>query len=126
MHAIREQQLIVFFMGLIEELDAAFHGYVRESDLHENRKRIKHLLYAFGFLPKKLRDQFDVDEKYLDNLQQQIGTWHDLEMALVLLKQKGLKQEPVYSKIRREQEELYEKIRREAKLFGKKVRMGKT
>jgi CHAD domain-containing protein len=125
-NAIREQQLIAFLMILVEELGAAFHSYVRESDLHENRKKIKHLLYAYVFLPKKLRDQVDVDERYLDNLQQQIGTWHDLEMALTLLEKKGLKHETVYSKIKKEQGELYEKIRREAKLFGKKVSIGKN
>ena len=120
---IREQKLTIFFISIVEELGAAFLWHIQEKDLHENRKKIKHLLYAYRFLPRKFREKFDFDEHYLDKLQELIGQWHDLDMALVLLQQKGLKHEPVYSSIQKEQQEMLKQIRSEIKLFRKKVRV---
>ena len=120
---VPERKIVAFFAMIIAELSAAFLWVIHERDLHESRKSIKHLLYAHRFLPKSMREKFDLDEEYLDGLQEQIGSWHDLEAAMLLLEQKGLKHEAVYTKIKKAKETLYEQIRRSAKSFRKKVRM---
>ena len=120
---IKEERVIAFFILLVEELGAALLWPVQEKDLHENRKRLKNLLYAYRFLPKKMREKFDFNEKYLDNLQEQIGQWHDLEMALVLLEEKGLKHEPVYTAIKKKQEEMFDVIKKQAQMFSQKTKV---
>jgi len=45
--------------------------------LHKARKQIKDLLYVLRLLPSRLVKELRLDEKYLDQLQEAIGQWHD-------------------------------------------------
>ena len=47
------------------------------DSLHKARKQIKDLLYVLRLLPSRLVKELRLDEKYLDQLQEAIGQWHD-------------------------------------------------
>jgi CHAD domain-containing protein len=47
------------------------------DQLHKARKQIKDLLYVLGLLPSRLVKELRLDEDYLDQLQEAIGSWHD-------------------------------------------------
>ena len=116
---ISDQKALGFLLLLLEELEDVFRWLLQEKDLHETRKKIKHLLYVYRFLPHHLLDKVEIDEAHLDKLQEKIGDWHDLEMTLLFLQQNGLKQEPVYRRIKKKKEPLLEEIK-EVKLWGKR------
>jgi CHAD domain-containing protein len=59
------------------------------ENLHDLRKRIKTIMYAYHLLPKKLQKEVDVNEDFIDQLQQKTGDWHDTYAAIDYLK--GLK-----------------------------------
>ena len=119
--SIKKKRILSFFIALVEAVGNAFRWHVLENDLHENRKKIKNLLYAFRFLPARLKEVVKLDEQYLDDLQEQIGNWHDLQMALELLEGRGLTTDLIYAAIKKEREKIHEKIIMEVKLFSKKV-----
>lgn len=50
--------------------------------LHKARKRIKELLYVLKVLPAQLSEGLALDAKYLDDLQNSIGKWHDAVVVL--------------------------------------------
>jgi CHAD domain-containing protein len=56
------------------------------ENLHDLRKRIKTIMYAYHLLPKKLRKEVDVNEDFIDQLQQKTGDWHDTYAAIDFLK----------------------------------------
>jgi CHAD domain-containing protein len=45
--------------------------------LHKARKRIKEILYVLKVLPAALAEELALDTKYLDDVQDAIGKWHD-------------------------------------------------
>lgn len=52
---------------------------------HNARKKIKNMLYVYGMLPGDLAASLQLNEKYLQHLQEQIGNWHDAALASNLL-----------------------------------------
>jgi CHAD domain-containing protein len=119
---VKDQMAIGFFTTSMDELGSAFLLQKEPEELHENRKKMKHLLYAYRLLPGKLKREINLDKKYLDQLQEEIGLWHDLELALTLLDNKGLNNEGIYCKIKQKQKEVLKKIRNETKIFKERVK----
>ncbi|HEY4107968.1 CHAD domain-containing protein [Puia sp.] len=52
------------------------------DELHKARKQIKSLLYVEKLLPPPIRESLSLDRKYLDDLQEAIGQWHDAAMMV--------------------------------------------
>jgi CHAD domain-containing protein len=54
--------------------------------MHDERKKIKQLIYLLRILPEEIADNLDIDRKYLDDLADKIGKWHDLLITVQMLK----------------------------------------
>ena len=57
--------------------------------LHEYRRKLKYMMYAFNILPKKLRNQISIDKKSIDKMQEKIGDWHNLHSLIEFLQQQS-------------------------------------
>ncbi len=123
---VKDQMAIDFFTAIVEELGSAFLSQVGQEELHKNRKKMKYLLYAYRVLPRQLKTKISLNEKYLDELQEEIGLWHDLELTLALLDNKGLNNEIIYHKIKQKENEIFVKIKNEAKFFEERVQVKMT
>lgn len=62
-----------------------------ETAWHEARKEIKRLVYIGNLLPKKLRKKTSLDLSYYKQLEETIGTWHDLDLSIRYLDKMGVK-----------------------------------
>jgi CHAD domain-containing protein len=69
------------------------------EDMHTNRKLIKILVYNHKLADKALNGSLNID--YLDNLQDNIGKWHDNIVAAQLFSSPQLNDKPVATKIKR-------------------------
>jgi CHAD domain-containing protein len=52
------------------------------NQLHQARKKIKSLLYIHKILPDRTVEELQLNREYLDGLQDAIGQWHDIVMAI--------------------------------------------
>jgi CHAD domain-containing protein len=48
-----------------------------EENAHHFRTRIKQMMYIYDALPKKIRKSLGINKKYIDQLQESAGKWHD-------------------------------------------------
>ena len=65
------------------------------SELHEGRKTIKDLLHVHGMLDKSINSSLKLNIEYLEQLQEAIGKWHDVEASYIMLTQAKLKNKKV-------------------------------
>ena len=119
---VKNKQVLIFFLTVINQLSIDFFWPIDRNKLHENRKKIKDLIYVYKILPENLQRKIALNMDYLDRLQEQIGIWHDLELALVFLNEQQLDNEPVYVSIKEKQAGLYELIKMEVQVFDSIVR----
>lgn len=82
---IKNKRIRLYYHKSIEELGSNFLPPVKEELLHDSRKIIKRLLLALKALPKSLQNKINIDKKYLDDLQDKIGKWHDTLIVLDML-----------------------------------------
>jgi CHAD domain-containing protein len=71
------------------------------EDMHTNRKLIKILVYNHKLAAKALNGSLPFNTKYLDQLQEAIGKWHDNVVAAQLFSSPELNDKPVVTKINR-------------------------
>lgn len=90
---IKNDAVVAFCNDLISSEIQFFSGTYHNSGLHENRKKIRHLLTALKLLNKRRTDQLRVNVEYLYNLQLQIGEWHDLLMFATNFNGAGIENE---------------------------------
>ncbi|MGE7776537.1 CHAD domain-containing protein [Chitinophaga sp. NPDC101104] len=55
------------------------------DQLHPARKEVKSLVYFLGMLPGQLSRRSKINVPYLDQLQDAIGKWHDLDITVSLV-----------------------------------------
>ncbi len=74
-----------YFDKLIEKADAYLHHPERKKELHEFRITIKKMMYVYDALPANLQDQCSLNQKYIVQLQEKAGEWHDTYTSLTFL-----------------------------------------
>lgn len=70
-----------FFSKRLKYLQKEFRE-LRKDRLHEDRKLIKKLLYVYPILPKAVKLKINISKRFYDTLQEMIGNWHDIKIAL--------------------------------------------
>lgn len=83
--AIKNKSILLYYHDSLLKLSANFSPPIKDECLHDNRKIIKRLLFALKILPDSLTDQININQQYLDDLQDLIGKWHDTIIASELL-----------------------------------------
>jgi CHAD domain-containing protein len=91
------------------------------ENLHPCRKRLKNLLYLYHVLSKSLQKKLNIRIDYIDQLQDLIGKWHDIEFAEPILKKRINSTQILI--ITREKENLLKKIRITSENFFNKTKV---
>lgn len=81
---ISEKDIKIFYKNQIIVLADLLKSADIETVLHECRKRIKNLIYTYRLMPTKLKNRVYLNVDYLDEIQEEIGEWHDLAEAIIL------------------------------------------
>ena len=117
---ISSSKIPSYFKSRIEKLDGLFSKKNQENNLHNERKRIKHLLYVYEILPGSLVKKINMNKAYLEELQNLIGKWHDRIDVISILKNLNsngieISRQKIFS------EKLLCDVRLKAKDFSKKA-----
>jgi len=92
-------QIFSFFDAYLKTLENCLNS---SEDFHECRKQLKRLLYLKEIFTPKALEKLGFNFKYIDELQDAIGTWHDaLMLRDFLLETKGVNKR-LLSKIEKE------------------------
>lgn len=76
---IPEDELTWRFLVRIDRIEEMLNRTDAEAYWHEARKRVKVLLYAYSVSGNKFQTKIPLHTKYLDELQEMIGEWHDIQ-----------------------------------------------
>ncbi|MDO8367497.1 MAG: CHAD domain-containing protein [Saprospiraceae bacterium] len=120
--AVKDSVVLNLFQRRLKKLVRLFEKS-RESieQLHNVRKEIKKLLYLNQMLPGSLAEKLHLNAEYLDQLQDTIGKWHDVESVTELLKREGLTKGSAITTLHRQRRKLHRAVLVSSEDFAKKV-----
>lgn len=82
----KKKIIINYFDRITDKSEGLLKKNCNKSDIHGLRKNIKKMMYVYDALPKKNKKYLDLDEKYIDELQDYAGNWHDSFVSLQYFK----------------------------------------
>ncbi len=89
LHRLHNKTIQRFYQEKLAAIAAFFTDPVFDDALHNTRKNIKLLLYNWKIAAKSSSGKVNFKEDYLDDLQNDIGEWHDHNLAIETLAQTG-------------------------------------
>ncbi|MEO6722154.1 MAG: CHAD domain-containing protein [Ferruginibacter sp.] len=81
---IHEKCIVAWYKKNIATLKQVFEKF-DTSELHEGRKTIKNLLHVYPMLDKSITASLKLNIGYLEQLQEAVGKWHDVEVSYTML-----------------------------------------
>ncbi|SFO02442.1 CHAD domain-containing protein [Chitinophaga sp. YR627] len=117
---LRDRKLKRWIDKQVEKIAVIVTGTPTDQ-LHTARKRIKHLGYIYEICPKHLRNKLALNADYLDQLQDVIGEWHDMDVAIRLLDAHNGRNQAGLDKLRKQREQEEKEILKKGKHFEEKV-----
>ncbi|HET6990469.1 MAG TPA: CHAD domain-containing protein, partial [Bacteroidia bacterium] len=97
----------------------------KSEPLHEVRKTLKNLLYIHTMFDREITDVIRLNTAYINELEQMIGKWHDIDFAISLIGKKG-QQGKIRLKLQVKRKKVLSKIYRKAEKFERTVFLGKS
>lgn len=92
-----------------------------QKNMHEARITIKKLLYVYSFLHKKTREKLNLDKRYLCELEEKIGKWHDTAVSVKILSDSGFMNSEARRKLFRQRKNLLKICWKLSKHFKNKI-----
>lgn len=118
---VNNNTIVEFYKTRLDHIAMALDKLQFNDDLHDTRKQIKMLVYNRKIAHKALDGKLQINNDYLDKLQDMIGNWHDNVLALELFSSAEAVYKPVITKIKRQNTRLKRSIAVLAQDFEKKV-----
>ena len=118
--AVDDDSVNEFYKRQLEQIASRLNELQFNESLHDCRKQIKNLVYNRKIAQKALDGKLEIDNDYLDKLQDRIGNWHDNELAMELFSALE-KNKPLITKIKRQNTRLKKSINVLAKDFWGKA-----
>jgi CHAD domain-containing protein len=83
--ALPDNQIIkVYFEKELMKANQDFQNQDREG-LHQFRKSIKKLMFIYNALPKRIKNEVNLDGQHINKLQEKVGNWHDTYSSIEFL-----------------------------------------
>lgn len=111
-----------FYRHKLAAIQDFFAQITFNENLHEARKNIKLLLYNQKIAAGATRNKFNLNYAYLDELQQNIGEWHDHNLAIETLSKTDVDEYQAITNLRKSNSELEKTILESGKNFEEKVK----
>jgi len=118
---MKNDDIQLYYRNNLNKLTEHFSFPINETLLHKSRKIIKDLLYPLKLMPTSLVNKLNLNESYLDYLQENIGSWHDAVITLQLLDNNNLQQHANYQLLCKQKEAIAATIKQSCIDFDKKV-----
>ena len=99
---VPDKSVAVFYKNQLKQIANSLAIPHFDEGLHECRKQMKILMYNHGLSEKALQHRVAFNEQYIDDLQSNIGDWHDHVLAMELFVSPNVHDKPVVTKIKRE------------------------
>lgn len=97
---IDHESVIRLFEKQVKKLATSFADGGDSREFHENRKKIKNLMYVYKSLPGSIARKLHLDISYLDKVQDFIGKWHDPIVLMELLEEDRIDDEKIRMKLK--------------------------
>ena len=114
---IENNRISEFYQNQLGQIAVTLDKQEFNEELHECRKRIKTLVYNRKIAGKALNGNLNLNNDYLDQLQDSIGNWHDTIVAIELFSAPELNVKPVVTRIKRQNTRLRKSINELSKDF---------
>lgn len=88
LNKLSSETLQAIFLKRLNKLQLYFSKKPETSLLHKTRKALKIQLYLYPVIEKFLEEGRSINIEYLDELQDKIGKWHDVELTIDSLKER--------------------------------------
>ncbi|HTE00179.1 MAG TPA: CHAD domain-containing protein [Mucilaginibacter sp.] len=121
LRAINNTWINEFYKTRLGQISDAFGHLQFNEELHNCRKQIKTLAYNRKIAQPALDGKLQLNDDYLDKLQDSIGNWHDNNLAIELLSTTGVTEKPVITRIKRQNTRLKRSITNLSRDFRKKA-----
>ncbi|QJD96334.1 CHAD domain-containing protein [Mucilaginibacter robiniae] len=121
LHRLPAKTVQNFYQDMLNEAADFLQSPVFDERLHDCRKKIKLLMYNQKVADSALADKLTLNKDYLNQLQDTIGKWHDVVLALELFHTDELKHEPVPRQLKAQKDELQKSIVSLAENFRQKA-----
>lgn len=110
-----------FYREKLAQIEAFFDHITFDEELHNARKNIKLLMYNKQLAAKAIKGKVQVNQDYLDQLQNTIGKWHDHNLAIEMLAGIGEVEDQAISNIKASNATLEKTITELGNNFWEKV-----
>jgi CHAD domain-containing protein len=122
LRTVDDASISEFYKSQLEQIARTLSNLKFNEELHKCRKQIKTLIYNRKIAHEALTDaKLQINNDYLDKLQENIGNWHDNILAIELFSTSGVNNKPVVTKIRGQNTRLKKSITLLAEGFWKKA-----
>lgn len=98
---VKDKSIAGFYKKQLKQIAGSLAVPHFDDGLHECRKQLKILMYNHKLTEKALENHLEFNEKYINDLQSNIGNWHDHVLAIDLFDSPQVKDKPVLAKIKR-------------------------
>jgi CHAD domain-containing protein len=120
LHDISEKCVREWIAGQLMKIAVNFMTSSME-EFHKGRKKIKNIQHVISLLPRKLATKVALNEEYLDQLQDRIGKWHDVQTAVTILRQEAGAEPESLAKLEQESKKMERESHGLAEAFYMKV-----
>jgi CHAD domain-containing protein len=120
-HRLHNKTILKFYKEKMAEIEAFFVDPTFDEALHTTRKNIKLLIYNQKIAAPALKDKLQINLKYLDELQNSIGEWHDHNLTIDLLANTGIADDDAVNKLKMMNEDAEKAILNLGSDFKEKV-----
>lgn len=120
-HRLHNKTIRKFYKNKMTATEQFFADPTFNEDLHTARKNIKLLIYNQVIAAAALKNKFQLNLKYLDELQDSIGEWHDHILTIELLAETGNAEDEAVSKLKNLDKNLEKAILELSSNFREKV-----
>lgn len=104
------EEISEFYKRNLDEIAFTLSKLNFNDQLHNCRKQIKTLVYNRKIAQKALDGRLNLNNDYLDQLQDRIGDWHDNVLAMELFSMPGTIEKPIITRIKRQNTRLRKSI----------------
>jgi len=118
---VDDSAIVDFYKSKLEYIASNMESLRFNEDIHTSRKLIKLLVYNYKLAEKELNGDFHFNLKYLDDLQDKIGDWHDNELAVQLFSSPPLNDKAIATRIKKKNVVIKRRISTMAKDFLSKA-----
>lgn len=118
---IKNDQILKEYKKQIKKLTEQFENRLPEKEMHTTRKRIKRMLFAYRALNIAVKNKLNLNETYLDKMQNSMGKWHDTIMELKILQAHSIQNVRIKNEVEKQKEKYARLIQAASKNFSTKI-----